>query len=42
MSILQQQSFPKNKTICLPRLMISIETIINKQTWKKHRENAYL
>ena len=41
MSLLQQQSCPKNKTICIPHLLVSIETIINKQTWKKHRKNAF-
>ena len=36
MSLLQQKSLvQKNKTICLPHIMVSIETIINKQTYQK-------
>ena len=36
MSLLQQQSLvKKNKTICLPPIMISIETTNNKQTYQK-------
>ena len=36
MSLLQEQSrVKKNKTICLPHLMVSIETIISKQINQK-------
>ena len=45
MSLLQQKSLvQKNKTICLPHIMVSIERIINKQTYQKNlfsRKNAF-